>query len=251
MKKLLLLPLLMIMLPVIMYAQTGKHISHQQLYWLRYNNKLKFSRNYWLETEIEDRRFTSGRQDQWVLPRVHLRRKLGEGWQAGIGFTYFLQTLPQDAEKSIAFVRPELRPQQEFQYAQKSGSRFGLNHRYWLEERLIRKTKGNELARGYNFNFRVRYQLQAEIRIIKKDSPRGELKAKVFDEILLNFGKKIVANTFDQNRLGFSLEYGVLDKLGIEVGVFNWFQEQSSGTQYVSRNILRVTIRHTIDLTKK
>lgn len=253
MKKTLLLPLFISLFSVsLIYAQNGKQITHQQLYWLRYYNKLVFSKNYWLDTEIEDRRFTNeSRQDQLLLPRVHIRRKLGEGWQAGIGFTYFLQTLPQDAEKSITLVRPELRPQQELQYSQKVNSWLGLSHRYWLEERFIRKTKGNELIDGYNFNFRFRYQLQVEFKIIKKDSPKGELKAKVFDEIFFNFGKKIIYNSFDQNRVGFSFEYGFFNNLSMEAGVFNWFQEQSSGSQYVSRNILRVTIRHTINITKK
>lgn len=74
------------------------------------------------------------------------------------------------------------------------------------------------------------------------------MKLKAFDEILLNMGRKVVQNVFDQNRYGASIQYMPFDKLGFEVGYINWFQQQNSGVDFYNRHIIRLTIHQNLNL---
>lgn len=233
-------------------AQDEKTIINQNQIWLRYFGKIKFNDNWILNVEIEDRRYAfPDRQYQWLLPRANITRNMGKGWDAGIGFVNFRQSLPHDASSVVGLVRPEIRPHQEINYSHGIGNRNSkLSYRYRLEERFIRKSSGNELADGYNFNFRFRYRIQFSCPLIKNEDKSDVLTLKIFDEIFLNFGKQIVYNTFDHNRLGFGLNYRINKDLQFQSDFFNWFQQQSSGDKYYNRYIGRFTLYHSINLYK-
>jgi hypothetical protein len=90
------------------------------------------------------------------------------------------------------------------------GNRYNGIHNYerirlmqWvrLEERWARKIENaDEMAEGYNFNFRIRYNFFFQVPITKKAYEKGSLCFVVNDELMVNFGKQIVYNYFDQNR---------------------------------------------------
>lgn len=50
---------------------------------------------------------------------------------------------------------------------------------------------------------------------------------------MLNAGKSIVRNIFDQNRIGFSARYNFNKRVGIEIGYINWFQQRPSGIDFL------------------
>ena len=68
------------------------------------------------------------------------------------------------------------------------------------------------------------------------------------EEILLNAGKSIVKNTFDQNRIYAALQYGINQKIAIELGYLNSFQQRASGVDYYDRDIIRFSIFHKLKL---
>jgi len=225
-----------------------KEITHQQLYWIRYYNKLIVNDQWSVHTEIEDRRyFDHNRQDQWLVPRVNIQRRLGNSWASNVGFTYFLQSLPVGPDDEVELMRPELRPQVGVATQQKL-EKASLSHRYNLEGRFFRKTQGNELISGYDFNLRLRYKLQFIYPLIDKETAKGKLQAIFFDEVMFNLGHRIVRNTFDQNRIGGGLNYGFMNDLQVQLEYFNWFQQRKSGNEYYSRNIWRLTLYHTMHL---
>jgi len=155
-----------------------------------------------------------------------------------LGFTYFLQSLPHDPEISDYTNQLELRPQLELAYKQNLTEKVILHHRYWGEFRFFEKTNGS-----FEFgNTRLRYKI--ELRY----SPISNITIKVFDEIHLNIGEKIIQNVFDQNRYGASIQYMQLQNFGFELGYFNWFQQRRSGVDFYNRHIVRFTIHHTLNL---
>lgn len=231
-------------------VQAQKQITHQSGYWARYYGKAKLDKKWELDLELEDRRFfKDNRQLNYVLPRLTALYELGEGWTAGVGFTYYLSANPADQNAPVGVTVPELRPHQELDYKQKIG-KFGISHRFKFEERFVHKSNATELLDGYTFSGRFRYQLQLSYPLISSGSEAGSLVAKAADEILLNTGHSIVANTFDQNRIYFGLNYGLSKQFQVELGYLNWFQERSSGTQYYDRNIARLTIYHSLNFSK-
>ena len=68
---------------------------------------------------------------------------------------------------------------------------------------------------------------------------------------MFNVGKKIVKNTFDQNRIYLAVNYKLNASYAFELGYMNWFQQQKSGVDFYNRDILRLSIIHSIDLKKK
>lgn len=234
------------------YGQSAKNITTQRLVWLGYNNKLRISSKTTLVTEIEDRRYAfPDRQNEWILPRVTILRDIGSGWNAGIGFAHFRQSSPDNPGSNISYVRPELRPHLEANYNQKPGAgKLSIDHRYKIEERFIHRTSSTGLEPGYTFNVRLRYKIQLSYPLITKESGSGTLIAKAYNEFMVNFGKHILYNTFDQNRLGIALNYGLRKDLQFQVDFVNIFRERTAG-EYFNQYVERFTVYHTINTLKK
>jgi hypothetical protein len=185
-------------------------------------------------------------QHLWAV-RANLRKVLTTNWDFGFGGGLFMRK-SNDPYKTNQQIIPELRPHIEFDNTQKLG--FGvLNNRYRLEARLYQNTNNGELSDGYYFNnFRFRYLLEWTFPLLKNKKTSNEiLFAKIQDEVMINAGSKIVNNTFDQNRLYFALNYKISNKFSIETGYLNSFQQQTSGDEYLNRNILRLTLFQKID----
>ncbi len=230
-------------------AQGSKKVTHQNLIGYRFFNHLTFAKNWEWSQEFEERRFMFPDAQHQYLLRTQISRKLPKGWSATAGFAWFMNTLPQDPRASDTYVRPELRPFQFLSYKQSLTKKISLSHRYGLEERFFRKVNDEgKLINGYDFVYRFRYKLEADIPQIEKETRKGALSLRIFDELFLNFGKKIVRNTFDQNRIGSSLVYGLTKNIELEGYYSNWFQQRIIGDDYYSRNVVRITLHHYITI---
>jgi len=230
--------LLFVLVSIEVSAQ--KNVESQDLLWMRYYLKLNLNDNYQIRQEIEERTYWFPWRQHQFVSRTFVERKLGKAWNAAIGFTYFLQSLPHDPEIKDFTTQLELRPQLEIAYKQTVSDRIVLHHRYWSEFRIFEQPAGN-----FEYeNNRIRYKI--ELRY----SPFKKLSLKAFDEIHLNIGSKIVQNVFDQNRYGGSIQYIPFENLSFELGYFNWFQQRRSGVDFYNRHIVRFTVHHTIRFQK-
>jgi len=222
-------------------AFSQKKTEDQSLLWLRYQLKLNINPDWQVVQEVEERTYWFPWRQHQFLTRTMLNLKLGKGWSAGAGFTYFEQSLPHDPSEKDYHDLTELRPQIEISYKQNLSEKIELSHRYWSEFRIIEQEAGN-----FKYtNNRSRYKLEIGY------SPMTKIKLKAFEEIMFNIGSKVTYNVFDQNRLGLSLQYMPFQNFGFELGYINWFQQRSSGDEFYNRNIIRFTILHTIDLKSK
>jgi hypothetical protein len=217
-----------------------KNVDTQHLLWIRYNLKFKLSANYQIRQEIEERTYWfPWRQHQFVT-RTFVERNLGKGWNVGLGFTYFLQSLPHDPEITDFTNDLELRPQLETAYKQTISEKVIIHHRYWSEFRFFEQPNGT-----FEFgNNRTRYKFEIGYSLIPS------VTLKVFDEIHINIGGKTVQNVFNQNRYGASVQYMPIENLGFEFGYLNWYQQRISGVDFYNRHIVRFTIHHSINFEK-
>jgi hypothetical protein len=121
-----------------------------------------------------------------------------------------------------------------------------------LEERFRHKIKDeNELAPGYKFNYRARYQLMAFFPLSKKGFAPRTLAIYGGEEVLLNFGKEIIFNTLDHNRLHAGIVYHINKDDHLHIGYLNIFQQQSSGNRYRMVHVLRIFFNQQFDFRKK
>jgi hypothetical protein len=236
-------PLALLLLALMLHthvANAQKKIDCQELLWVRYALKLNINDTYQIRQEIEERTYWFPWRQHQFVSRTMVNRKLPKGWNAALGFTYFLQAWPQKPEVKVYENVTELRPQLELAYKQTFSEKWFIHHRYWAEFRFFEQPEGT-----FEFgNTRLRYKLEVSY------SPTPKVTLKAFDEIFINAGKNIVINVFDQNRYGASVQYMMFKNFGIELGYLNWFQQRPSGVDFYIRDIFRLTIHHTITFKK-
>jgi hypothetical protein len=223
-----------------------KEVTKQSLYWMRYYNQLTFNPRWSWHNEIDDRRFFKYNKQQHLIFHSHVHYKLSQNFDAAFGFTYSRQS-PQSPDASTELIVPELRPFQEITVSNLLAGRFTLIQRLRIDERFIHKNNGKVLLDGYDFNIRFRYRIQAALAVLKQGS-QFQTTLKVADEIMINAGKAIIINQFDQNRIYVGIEQSLGKKVSLEAGYLHWFQQRSSGYQFFSRDIIRLTLYHRIKL---
>jgi Protein of unknown function (DUF2490) len=224
---------------------------NQTQLWYAYFNNLKFNSKFRLLTDVQERQFVKpvGAQGTFLF-RTILYRNLGNNWEAGVGVARFYQS-PTKIPTASNMVVPEWRPTIDFVNKQKAGA-LNYGSRFRLEARYYHQVESGKLASGYQFgNFRFRYQFSADYPIIKNAQKKPVISLRAYDEVMVNFGSKIVANAFDQNRLYGGFIFNAGKNFTFELGYLNWFQETSDGKTYYNRNIFRLGINQTIDLSKK
>jgi len=225
-----------------------KNVENQQLLWYGYYNKLQINQNWVLNSEVQERYFYQPLVQHQLVFRTNLDRRILDDINVSLGFVVFLQS-PNDPESESTLMVPELRTDFGFN-AKKKYKYFNANQRFKVEARFFHQTENNELVGGYQFsNFRMRYQLGLDIPLIKKQDAE-KLILKIKDEVMFNFGKNIVKNVFDQNRIYIGLNYPMNKNLAFEAGYLNWFQQRPSGTDFYNRDIIRFSVFHTINLKK-
>lgn len=242
--KILLITLHLLLLGLELQAQ--KNVTNQSLYWMRYYNQLTLNKKMVWHNEFDDRRFFENNRQQQFIYHSRLQYKFAPNADVAFGFTYSLQS-PQDPKSKSDLVVSELRPVQEINYMIPVNDRFSIQQRLRIDERFIHKSAGSNLVDGYNFNFRFRYRLQANYKVSKAEAKLPTI-IKAANELMINAGKKIIYNQFDQNRLYVGVEQGLTKKISLELGYMYLYQQRSSGFQFYDRDILRLTIYHKIKL---
>jgi hypothetical protein len=236
--------LILLFICVFSNAQTEKNIDHQSLLWTRYYNLLTINNKWSVHTEFDNRIFINPVEKNLYAFRIQGRYKINLEIEIGGGFAYF-SVATQNPEINYDFNAPEYRGQQDVTW-KKAYSDFTLNQRLQVEERFFQNADKVELLPGTTFFWRFRYRLQGEYSFWKKEDQF--LKAIVYDELMMNGGKNVVKNTFDQNRIYAALHYGVNKNIEVELGYLNSFQKRASGIDYFNRDIIRFTFFHKINL---
>ena len=222
------------------FAQNEKKVDQQSILWTRYYNVLSLDDHWSIHTEFDNRVFLKPIAENLFVFRIQGRYKWNSNIETGAGFVYF-SVFTQDPQQDYDFEIPEYRAQQDITY-KFNINKITINQRVKAEERFIHNASKTELLDGTTFSWRFRYRLQAEYSLMEKEN--HYLKAIVYDEIMLNAGKNIIYNTFDQNRIYAALQYGINKNISVELGYLKSFQQRPSGVDYFNRDIIRLSIFH-------
>ena len=154
------------------------------------------------------------------------------------------------ASNNTNFSTIEHRLWQQFQWFTKYPK---LRLMQWIrvEERYRQKLlNDNELDNSFAFNWRIRYNILLQVPLSKKPFQQKTFSFVTNNELLINFGKEIIYNTFDQNRffIGFFYQPNKFDN--IQMGYMNIFQQLAAGNQYRSLHVAKIIYSHNLDLRK-
>lgn len=225
-----------------------KTTSVQQI-WVSYNNQTRLSDKWGLWDDFHLRT----KEDFFDslstgIARVGLTYYLKDNTKLTAGYAY-VNHFPADAHPDIS--QPEHRPWQQVQWHNRFPK---LRIMQWvrLEERFRRKIKdSDELAEGYNFNYRIRYNMMLNFAFNKKPFAAKTISYAINNEIHLNFGKEITYNTFDQNRLFVGFHYHTTSHDFLQFGYMYLYQQLASGNSYRYIHAARISYFHNLDLRKK
>jgi hypothetical protein len=229
-------------------AQIKQTESVQQT-WLGYFNQTRFSNKWGTWTDLHLRTKEDFFSDfSQSIARVGLTYYLNDDTKLTAGYAY-VSHYPADNHKNVTM--PEHRPWQQIQWHSKY-SKLRLMQWFRLEERFRRKILNDEeLAEGYNFNFRARYNILFQVPLSQNKFQPNTFSLVMNNEAHINFGKQVVYNYFDQNRFFLGFAYHVNKHDNLQFGYMNVFQQLPAGNKYRSNHVARVFYFHNLDLRKK
>jgi Protein of unknown function (DUF2490) len=245
----LLLFFLILLITPCAYSQTTKSIESIEQTWFGYFNQIRFSDKWgtWADLHLRTKEDFVNNFSQTIV-RLGVTYYITDVTKFTIGYAD-VRYFPGDNHKKIT--QPEHRPWQQLQWQTKF-TKTRLTQSIRLEERYRRKIVNDSTAgSGYNFNFRVRYNIWYDIPLSRKGIVPKALSFVVNDEVHINFGKEIVYNYFDQNRFFIGLKYQFTEHSNIQFGYMNLFQQLAAGNKYKSISAIRVFYFHNLDLRKK
>ncbi|HEY9008138.1 DUF2490 domain-containing protein [Ohtaekwangia sp.] len=230
------------------FAQaTDKHVRSREQLWLGYFNQTRISKHvgFWLDIHYRQTDHFIDRPFQ-LLIRPALTYFIRDNIRVNAGYAY----VAHFPAKGFDTTRPEHRAWQQIWWSQKYS---GLSTLQWLrlEERFNRKIANDVLEDGYNFNYRLRYNMSFFIPLKGKEILPKTLFAAITNEVFLNFGGNIVYNTFDQNRFFAGMGYQFSPHLNAQLGYMNVYQQEASGNSYISTHAIRLFVFHNLDFRKK
>ena len=244
MKKVVLLSLL-ISCSITVQGQPVKIVQKQEQAWLGYFNQTRFSTHWGMWADVHLRRTDFlGRWNQ-NLVRAGLTYYLTDNVRLTAGYAYAGSYLSPSG-----IIRPDHRPWQQVWW---SGRTKRLNLVQWIraEERFNHRVRGDQLADGYGFNWRIRYNFLLQIPLKGETIQPGVPNFVLQNEAFINLGKQITHNYFDQNRFFVGLSYPFSKSLTVQAGYTNLFQQQTSGNAFVNNHVARLFLFHTLDFRRR
>ena len=242
------LQFLFIVLPFVLLAQTvqKKEVNQQFQTWVSLNSVTKFSQHWGVVADVHLRTNDFFQDNNFFFLRGGISYIPNSKFSFTGGYAH-MWLAPKNPTWST--FSDENRIYQQVQMNTKSGN-VSIVQRLRNEQRW-QEIIVNDVATGNNkFSNRVRYLISTTIPIFKnKKAPSLVLS----DELLIQFGKDIVYNTFDQNRFFVGIKQSINPKLSFDFGYMNVYQQKSTGYQYDMNHTLRLffylnsSIAHTVE----
>ena len=231
------------LLPGTANGQPAKEINAQSQFWGSLNSTTRLTDRLGVIGDLHVRR-----NDFLGAPSFYFVRFAGHVWVSerltlSLGYAHMWKAPGCDACETWT---GENRIYQQLQYATTIG-RTTVVQRLRNEQRWQQTVKNDVLTGERSFSNRVRYLVSFTIPV----STRPEIPALVFsDEIALQFGHAVVANTFDQNRLFTGIKQKLGREWSFDLGYMLLYQQKANGYQYDLDHTLRWFFYFTPDLRR-
>lgn len=221
--------LCMICSAIILNGQGNRTNTENTIGWYNYFGTFRLSQKMSLHTEYQWRRNDLIKNWQQGLLRTGLNYNVSPRLLLRVGYawaeTYAYGDIPIN---SFGRDFTEHRIFQMAQLSQKEGI-VEISHRFMLEQRFVgRYTSLNAKTEDeYPFVNRGRYMVRLQIPLKGKEILDKTPYLAIFDEVMVGFGKNVIANIFDQNRIGLLLGYKFTKSTRFEAGYINQILQYS------------------------
>lgn len=220
------------------FSQSEKQIARYEQMWVGYLNQTRLSERWgiWYDMHLRT-------QQQWSHGLMFGMGRIGATYYAGdaakitAGYA-FLNFYPEGG----GITQPEHRLWQQLQITGKAG-KLRILHQFRTEQRFKQKIQDGHRTGDFLYSNRIRYNAILSYPL----SESGKWTAVAGNEILLNAGRNVVYNPFDQDRIFLGMGYKITPNTNLQAGYNYIFQQSGQGYQYKQSNVLRVFLFHNLD----
>jgi hypothetical protein len=247
------LTLLVATLPGVTLAQSASRDKVSQgIEWFSWANNFKVHKKLTILTEGQFR-FAGDFEPMQFQFRTTADIQISKNLSiAPLGYVYTWN--PTYGKQPNKFVNNEHRIYQQVQYKHHIG-RFYFSHRGRLEQRFIEvhaTQNGEVVNQGYDLYLnRFRYRIGVNIPFGKTEIVSKTMFASFYDEVFVDFGKKVINKDPDQNRLFGGIGYQASSKFTVTGGFLYHMLVKLNGVQQENNFGVQVNFAYNIDLTKQ
>jgi Protein of unknown function (DUF2490) len=229
-------------------VKAQKNVNYINQTWLGYFNQTRLSNKwgYWADVHLRTKEDFFSNYSQSII-RLGGTYYLNDKVKLTAGYAH-ITNFPSDNHPTESQI--EHRPWQQIQWHTPYGKNRMMQ---WIrfEERYRQKIASGKIVDGFDFNYRVRYNLMYIVPLSAKGIAKNTLSLVVNDEVHINLGKEIGNNTFDQNRFFAGIAYNLNSHDNLQFGFSNVFQQLKGDKQYRSNSLIRLFYFQNIDWRKK
>jgi len=216
-----------------------KNITYSNQQWIQYYNQTQLNEKWAILADVGIRRQNKLQDWSQALVRGGVSYTLNSTLQLAGGIAYFTSF------KNNERVAEEKRCWEEFSLKQ-TVFRFSIQHRFRLEERYFFTFSTKERS----FNYRMRYRFYFTVPLNHSSLTDKTLYFLGGDEIFLNFGKKVIYNMYDQNRVLAGLGYKFNDLFQISLTYVYQYAQKNKPLSFEETGIVWLAISHKIRVDK-
>jgi hypothetical protein len=238
-----------------LFAQIPRQYTNNSNSWFMYFGTHKIAEKWSLHLEGQLRRSDGLSIPQQFLVRPGINYHLSPQVMLTVGYA-FIETYPYGAFPSQSAF-PENRIWEQLQLKHQVGafewiSRFRLEQRYVQSPALMVGIANTFYAPGpaiYTNRFRLlnRFSIPFKGKMIVDKS----FYLSIFDEFMVNFGKNVGLNIFDQNRIYLAIGYKIPTIGRLEMGYLNQLIFKGDGIKVENNNTFQLGLSCNIDFMKK
>lgn len=222
---------------------SSRILASQPNAWFNYFGDHAVSRRWGLHLEGQWRRH--GPVDDWMqlLLRPGINYYVNPNVMLSGGYA-FIRTYPY-GEFPVATAFPEHRFWQQALIRHRPAAKLAMQHRYRLEQRNLGVMSvhldGPPRRTSYRFENRFRYLVRGDIQLTEKNG-RPDWYLAAYNEIMVNFGRNVGANIFDQNRAYLAAGKSLRNGVRLEAGYMNQLLQQRNGRIFELNHTIMVSL---------
>lgn len=248
MTRILIITLAIVLMSMPLHAQQerpAKTINHQSQFWWSVNTSTRLSERMGLIADFHIRRNNFLEESNFYFARIGAAYWVSDRLTLVAGYAHlWLNRTLADERNSF---QDENRIYQQVQWRQQIGKVTFVqrirNEQRWHE--VLSETGGVLRTR---FSNRVRFLSSLTFKLFENAKLPSLALA---NELHVHFGKEIIYNTFDQNRVFVGLKVPVAPKLKFDIGYMLVLQQRYSGDAYDLNNTFRWFFYYSPDLRGK
>ena len=227
------------------FGQESKEIREQKQFWWSINSTMRVSERFGVIGDFHIRRNQFVRHSNFYFARIGGTYWVSDQLTLVTGYAHLWLT--KSIENSKSTFLNENRIYQQIQWRQKTGKVTFVqrirNEQRWHE---VLNDEGEYLRT--RFSNRVRFLSSFNVKIF--ENPKLP-SISIADEVHFHFGKEIIYNTFDQNRIFVGIKVPISNQLKFDIGYMAVYQQLYSGNVYTFNHTFRWFFYYTPDFRPK